>query len=52
MDANSFFFGNFSWIENIAKEKLLYNRLSAEPEMITFSLSSRMGGNKTKLFDE
>jgi hypothetical protein len=31
VDTNSFFLGNFSWIENIAKQKLLENRLSAEP---------------------
>lgn len=31
VDTNSFFLGNFTWIENIAKEKWLHNRLTPQP---------------------
>jgi hypothetical protein len=52
VDTNTFFLGNFSWIENIAKEKWVINRASSEPEVITFSLSTVMGGNTTIIHDD
>ncbi len=51
IDTNSFFLGNFSWIENITKEKWVENKLTPQPEIITFSLSSVMGGNQTIIHD-
>lgn len=52
LDTNSILFANLSWIENIDKEKWVYNRVSAEPEIITFTLNSAMGGNSTTVKDE
>lgn len=52
IDTNSFFLGNFSWLDNIKQEKWVINRITPEPEMITFSLSTVMGGNTTTVYDD
>lgn len=31
IDTNSFFLGNFSWLDNIGKEKWVMNRIAPEP---------------------
>ena len=52
LDTNSFFLGDFQWLDDIAQQKWVANRLTPQPEMITFSLSTVMGGNTTTVYDE
>ena len=51
LDTNSFFLGDFQWLDDIAQQKWVANRLTPQPEMITFSLSTVMGGNTTTVYD-
>jgi hypothetical protein len=51
LDANSFFIGDFSWIDNLDKEAHVYNRISSDPDILTFSLNKIVGGNKTSVID-
>lgn len=52
IDTNSFFLGNFSWLDDIASQQWVQNRITAQPEVITFSLSTVMGGNTTTVYDD
>lgn len=52
LDTNSFFLGNFSWLDDLASQKWVQNRITPQPEVITFSLSTVMGGNTTIVYDQ
>lgn len=52
LDANSFFTNDLAWIDNIEKELSPYNRISKDPDLITFTYNSMFGGNKTRVIDD
>lgn len=52
LDTNSFFVQGLDWIEQIDKQRAVYNKLTAEPEMIMFSFNDKYGGNRTIVYDE
>lgn len=52
LDTNSFFVRDLNWIENIEKETTPYNRISNDPDVITFTYNELFGGNKSRVIDE
>lgn len=51
LDTNSFFLGDFSWIDHLDTYPLVYNRVSSRPEFLSFSHNKDFGGNKTNVTD-
>jgi hypothetical protein len=52
LDANSFFLGNLSWIDNLSEQELVYNKITSSPEVLTFTYNELMGGNKSTVLDD
>lgn len=41
-----------SWLENIDKDLIAYNRISKYPQVICYTYNGINGGNKTVIFDK
>lgn len=51
LDTNSFLVNELTWIQNIDKQTTAFNRISSDPDLITFTYDALFGGNKTRVIN-